>query len=597
MNNRFIIALVLLVLSLNATAQKVKYKDLIVLLTSKQYEKAEPFLKRYLKENDDNPNAYLYMGIVFHEKSSKNDPLTQTEILCANIDSALINYDKAFKTIDDRELRKNDEYYEAYMRRDLRTGKFVIKLSDVQLDIENKTKGLKEKKEKVKSLKKFFTSSSESYTRVNGSYKNLTAQYASDKEFYLRSDDSMVASLKNISTAYDSVTQLFDQYKKISKELGKTGHDQVIDAQEIKDIKKDGISAADFMKDDLKIWDYKKWGAQSLEIIEKEIIPMRDHLVTFDIEVNKLRAKLQKDSVSVKNDLTKLANKPLFDQLKKYDKDPMPLSLFNMKIAELDFYSDVVLNSTYRDSADVRLRLAALKMEMDDLKELDSISSLLAKRNYEDEEKNYRQFITKTFGTTSVLQNAVNATLEFSKREKAKRENELKKANQALNWLVSASDSIPLVVDNTHNLKFKPLVIESERYTFGLSYKDSLATGYFYSITPSRVPDLKVSFPVDQENFKKRFFPLLKGVATSDAQGNAFVVVAASTQKKNEKFPVTIAKIYRADGLSWSSNFSLDMVPSEVSLNNETGVISIKVTAPDGSAKIVNVDKNGKLTK
>src|SRR5258705_4568183 len=102
-------------------AQKVKYKDLIVLLTSKQYEKAEPFLKRYLKENDDNPNAYLYMGIVFQEKSAKDDPLLQTATLGANIDSAVINFDKAYKTITEKELRRNDEYYETYMRRDLRS--------------------------------------------------------------------------------------------------------------------------------------------------------------------------------------------------------------------------------------------------------------------------------------------------------------------------------------------------------------------------------------------------------------------------------------------------------------------------------------------
>ncbi|GHN02773.1 hypothetical protein WSM22_42620 [Cytophagales bacterium WSM2-2] len=597
MNSRFVAALVLLFVSLGASAQKVKYKDLILLLTSKQYEKAEPFLKRYLKENNDNPNAYLYMGITFHEKALKNDPLTQTEILCSNIDSALLNYDKAYKTIDDRELRKNDEYYEAYMRRDLRTGKFVIKLSDVQLDVENRTKGLKDKKEKVKSLKRYFTEASDSYAKSNGVFKNLTSQYANDKEFYLRADDGTSSSLKRIASSFDSSTQAFDQYKKVSRELGKTGHDQNMDLQEIKDLKKDGDTQADFMKDDLKVWDYRKWVTQTSEQIEKEIIPLRDRLVAYDIEVNKLRARLQKDSVSVKNDLEKIVNKTLFDQLKKYDPDPMPMSLFNMKFAELEFHSDVVLNKVFRDSADVRLRLASLHMEMDDLKALDSIASLLSKRNFEDEEKNYRQFITKTFGTVAVLQSTVNATLDYAKRERAKRDNEWKKANLALNWLVSASDSIPLVMESPRDLKFKPLVIESERYTFGLAYKDSLATGYFYSITPSRLADLKVSFPVDQQSFKKRFFPLIKGVATSDSQGNAFITLTYSTQKKNEKFPVTISKIYRADGLSWSNNFNFDMIPSEVTLNSETGVISVKVTAPDGSGKIIDVDKNGKQIK
>jgi len=60
-------------------AQKVKYKDLIELLNAKQYEMAEPFLKRYLKETTDNASAYLYMGIIYQEKSLKNDILKQTE--------------------------------------------------------------------------------------------------------------------------------------------------------------------------------------------------------------------------------------------------------------------------------------------------------------------------------------------------------------------------------------------------------------------------------------------------------------------------------------------------------------------------------------
>src|SRR5579859_1387775 len=91
-----------------ATAQKIKYKDLIVLLTSKQYEKAEPFLKRYVRENDDNPNAFLYMGILFQDKTTRMDPLMHTDILCANLDSANSFYDKAYKTITDKELRRND---------------------------------------------------------------------------------------------------------------------------------------------------------------------------------------------------------------------------------------------------------------------------------------------------------------------------------------------------------------------------------------------------------------------------------------------------------------------------------------------------------
>src|SRR5216684_1563903 len=108
MVNRLYIVSTLFLFSFAVSAQKVKYKDLIVLLTSKQYDKAEPFLKRYLKENDDNPNAFLYMGIVLQEKSSQMDPLLHNEALCSVLDSAAIYYSKAYKGITEKELRKND---------------------------------------------------------------------------------------------------------------------------------------------------------------------------------------------------------------------------------------------------------------------------------------------------------------------------------------------------------------------------------------------------------------------------------------------------------------------------------------------------------
>jgi hypothetical protein len=193
------------------------------------------------------------------------------------------------------------------------------------------------------------------------------------------------------------------------------------------------------------------------------------------------------------------------------------------------------------------------------------------------------------------LQNAVTATLEYAKRERAKKQVAFDAANRSLRWMVSAKDSIPLFIDSNKDLKYKPVLVEEEKFTFGLVYKDTLSSsGYFYTITPSRIPEVKASYPVDQSAFKKRFYPLLKGLAASDPSGNSFVVLTYSTQKTGEKFPATIAKIYRADGLAWSNNYNFDQVPTDLSLNIETGEISIKVLASDGSAKIVTIDKTGK---
>jgi len=317
--------------------------------------------------------------------------------------------------------------------------------------------------------------------------------------------------------------------------------------------------------------------------------------VMYDIEINKLRDKLRKDSVSVKNELTLFTDKLLSAQLKKYDPDPLPLDVFAMKIAELRYHSNVILNKPSRDSSNVKFKLNALRTEITDLRKLDSVTTKLSLRNYEDEERNYHHFISKVFGTTAVLKNSISATQDYAKREQLKKEKEWEATSQLLKWIVDASDSIPLYIESNLDLKYKPLVIEDEKYTFGFSYKDSVATGYFYTISPSRLFELKANFAVDQPNFKKRNFRLFKGLSVTDAKGTVFVLILYSTQKVNEKFPATLAKIYRSDGLAWNVNFGFEMLPTEATFNNDTGEISIKIANSNGEAKIVSFDKNGKL--
>jgi hypothetical protein len=537
------------------------------------------------------------MGIVFQDKLAKIDPLTHTESLVATMDSAVLFLDKSYKTINDRELRKNDEYYEAYMRRDLRTGKFVIKLSDVQLDIETRINSLKTRKEKVKLLKGYFVESTQAYTRTNGRYKTLHSKYGAEREFFLRSDDEMLVALKRIAVNFDSAITAFENYKSVSKELGKTGYNHVIDLQEIKDIKRDGSTLPDFMKDDLKLWDYKKWSAQATQIIEKEITPLRESLISFDIELNKLREKLKTDSVSVLRGLTALSAKIPEAQLKKYDPSPMPLAVFAMKMAELEYHSDVIANKPLRDSLNVRLRLSGIRSEIADLKKLDSVSADLMKRDYAQEEKDYHHFITKTFGTTAVLQSMISSTNEYAKKEKLKRETEWERISQSLKWLVVGTDSIPLYNESNRELKYKPLIVEDEKFTAGLFYQDTLATGYFYDITASRIPKIKSTFRVDQASFKKKNFSLFKALATSDAASNSFIVLLYSTDKVNDRFPATMAKIYRTEGLAWSVDIGFELLPSEVKLNNENGEINIRITGSDGASKIISFDKSGTALK
>lgn len=585
---------VLLVLFvLPASAQKVKYKDIWGLLSTKQYEPAEPFLKKYLKENDDNPNAFLYMGIIFQEKSNKDDILKQTPRAIANMDSAILFYDKAYKTINEKEIRRNDEYYQSYNRRDLRSGEFGVKLSDIQYDLEKKMEGLRERIDRVKMVKYYFTLTDSLYRRTQALFITIQQAYPGKKEFLLRADENTLKALTTLAVRYDSCMKAFDNYKSSTLTVGRTGYNQTIVLNEINEFKKDGASPADFYRDDLQIWNYKRFAEQSKQAIEEEIIPMREHLISYDIEINKLREKLNRDSVSVNRDLTALIERLLMEQLKKYDPQPLPMEVFSLKISDLEYRSALLEHKALKDSADVHFRLKLVTKELKSVSKLDSLSGKLMSDDLDKRVADYQFFVTNTYSNTQVLKSFVRAVKEFAERERREKEEELARSQEALRWLVNDKDSIPLFSENTES-SFKPLVIVNEKYTAGLHYADSLnPSGYLYTVTPSRKPDVKVTFPVDKQSFRLSRLPSMRSLSFSDAAGQIyFVLIYSERPNRENKYPATLAKVYRSDGLAWSNNSFLSFIPKEIAFKPDTGELTLRADTQQST-----VDKNGKMTK
>lgn len=579
----------LLFLAQHTFAQKVKYKDIFALLSSKQYDQAEPFLKRYLREETDNPNAFLFMAIIYHEKTAKDDILKQTNIALQHMDSAVFFYDNALKTIDEREIKKNKDYYQSYNRRDLRTGEFGVKLSDIQFDLEKKIEGLKARINGVKTTKLYFTLADSLYGRCNATFVDLQNSYSSEREFLLRAEEKTLAQLSALSARFDSVTSAFNNYKSSSQNLGKTGYNQVIKLQPISDFKKDGTSQADFYQDDLTLWDYKKFADASIDKIRNELMPVKEKLISFDIEINKLREKLNKDSVSVNGELAALRDDAWKPVLLKIDENPFPVNLFSMKIADLQYKSTLLESKKLRDSANVHFHLQMAQTAHQHMKKLDSVTTKLMESDLDTEIKNYDHFVTNTYGNGVVLKSYIKAMKEYAEKENKKVAEEVNNRLNALKWIVLENDSVPLAAE-LNDSTFKLLMVNEENYTVGLMYSDSLnAKGYFFSITPSRRPDVKAEFTVDKTAFKQSKLPQIK-VLTSDVDRQVYFSLIYSAEKEKEKYPVSVAKIYRLDGLAWSNNYQLPFLPVEMGFKIDTGELIIK----GANQEVAVLDKNGK---
>jgi hypothetical protein len=574
-----------------AFGQKIKYKDLFVLLNAKQYKEAEPFLKKYLKENQDNPHAFLSMGYIFEDKSTTNDVLKETEKLASNIDSAVLYFDMAFKTITERELKKNDEYYQAFSRRDLRTGEFGLKISDIQFDLEKRMKALRERNVLVKNAKQKFLFVQEVYNHSALLFKRIAEGYKNQREFYLRADDGLTANLRRLERKYDSCLVGFNDYSIALKALGKTGYNPQLDPREIIDFKKDGVSGVDFLEDELKVWDYKRWAGANLDVIEHELLPLGERLTKLDADLNELREKIRKDSVSVEQPLIAIRGRMIATSLIKYDPQPFPFDVFNLKISELVYGSELASTKVLRDSTDVAVKLTLYKKQVKLLSAIDSLGTLALKRDLPYEAENYKTFIKNAYGSLDVLQSTLKTTADFAVAEKAEKQKRIVQLEKVVNWVVDQSDSIPATAA-VKSKKFTPLTIVESSHTFGFTFPDSATFAYFYAITPSRNVQAKASFKIDSASFKKAKLPLLKGLSTVDATKQNFYVVLYSEEFVREKVPAVVYRV-APEGLAWQKFMYLEGIPIETT-NGGAGELAIKISTASGN-KLVTVQADGKV--
>lgn len=573
-----------------AWGQKVKYKDIYALLGTGQYEQAEPFLKHYLRQNPDTPSGWLFMGNIFREKAAKNDVLKQTGVAVANMDSAIAFYARATQLIDERELRRNKDYYDSYNRRDLRTGAFGVKLSDIQFDISKKVEALKERIAAVKMTKHYFALADTTYKRANAIYRSLQEKYPTQRQLYLRADAQTIADLTTLRLQFDSCMKAFGAYKTAASLLGKMGYQQQATLVAIEDFRKDGATPADFYRDEVPLWDYKEFSGEVVAVIQKEIMPLREHLIDYDRRINTLREKLDADSVSVSNDLTQLIDKLLYDQLKKYDAEPLPMLVFAMKTTDLSYRSMLLEHKPLRDSANLHLQIRMLRDEIALLHKVDSTGALISDALLAAKAPDYTAFITGTYGDLPALKAYVRSLQHYSAQQQQLKQVVLDGYLSALNYIVDGADSIPLRADSLG--AWKPVLTVPEKFTIGVNTADTAKLqGYFYTITPSRTVDVKALFPLDP-GFHLSDVSSANAIARSDGGDQLYYVLLYSARAVKEKFPATLAKVYRSDGLAWKKDVALSFTPAEMLLNPATGELVIL-----NEGRELVVDKNGKVVE
>lgn len=354
----FLVGILLSLLFISSIeAQRIRYKNLFPILQSKDYKSAEPQLLQFLEDNDDEANAYFYLGEIIVSKldTVKIFPSTSKFDSLANL--AIDAYKKSISLVDDREVRRNDDYYAAYNRRDLRTGKFGIKISDIHLDYENKVKNITEKKELIAEIYELKEKLFKDYEQFSKMINSFYEAYPDESAYILRVNSKDKEDLKNI---IDQYTEFINDYNEFSTQLKSLKHPLYKPQLTIIEIESwDGLKPiqSDFNRFSITIQDYENYLLSLSDKIEAEVKPLKDLLFKTDAAFDEAISKNKKvkDSAGVQKMEIPIELKT---GLSKLDKSEVILNLLKYKIqkSKTDLLTNENLYPVLTDSSNIYQR-------------------------------------------------------------------------------------------------------------------------------------------------------------------------------------------------------------------------------------------------
>ncbi|MBK6264480.1 hypothetical protein JKA74_05475 [Marivirga sp. S37H4] len=393
----FLILLFVTLLATDGLSQKkVKYKNVFPLLQSKDYATAEPLLIQFLEENQDEANAFFYLGEIISSKLDTTLIFPSKERYDSLTEKAIDAYKKAIALVDEKEVRKNDDYYMAYNRRDLRTGKFGIKISDVHLDYENKISGIFSKQQLVHEIHSQGSEAKELLVSLNENIQKLAEKFPDEKAFYFQSTSEDHQLLEKIENEHTELEQLITIYVDKINSLSNANYKGTFQSIEMSEWSDLEILVLDFDESEFVVKDYSGYANQLMEKIKEEILPLKELTITTDNQIEQVLKSNQniQDSSEIS-----FANIPvqLKDNLIGFDVNSLPLRLLQYKLLknEAQILSNTHLFPVLADSTNVYQRTNTFNTFRLKLVEMQNLFGLIEKSSNDRALSDYAFYLNK----------------------------------------------------------------------------------------------------------------------------------------------------------------------------------------------------------
>ncbi|MFT7030822.1 MAG: hypothetical protein ACJA2C_002222 [Marinoscillum sp.] len=506
-------------------------------------------LKIYLAQEYDNGSIYLQMGLVYEKRYRKSDPITDYAYKVGNAQEALNAYRLAEQFITEKVVKKNQEYFFNFGKLDEK-GRLNVEYDTIKNHLTKVQAELKRYVANVPTIYEKFTKSFSSYDQAHKRFSQILGKYPTFKDLYLLYNDEVDQEFKEIKEDYLASLAYWKEYKSASDTFD-VGYHQKMSVQPIKVYRLDGLeSKINFLKDDIKVWDYATWVDETRATIKSEIDKLRIDLaaenVRLDKELNNVAPSIANESFEP----LKVSKEILFT-LRKYDLNSViePIFLFKEKQHDL-LHQQLINNKIAEDeNSTVERKLYMYGQTINKIKDADSVLIDVRRRNTKASFEKYPNLINTSYQGQSGITTFISSSI------------------------------------SSNNAQTKQYVDNIQTELYQLLKTDSIIPVAKYK--KSSFP-LRSSLSMDKEQLTEQKITTHR---IENFDGSAFIA-GVFLNAKEAKVQAYVAGVAPDKTIGWYNEYLLQL-DSTVGFDSDTRIGAIQ-TVPGGLAVILSgVDGNG----
>ncbi|WP_422360108.1 hypothetical protein [Reichenbachiella sp.] len=562
--------------------KKVKYdKDIFPLIEAKNFDQAMPMLWTYLADpkNAEEPNPNLQVGLYYEGLVNGYHIISDSTAILGASDTAVIYLTKAKTLITEKELKKNDEFYQDFYRRDLRTGDFGIKISDVQLDIEKKLQSLRNINKYAKTIYADLYSINNANEFSMAAYRAFAKQYPNINDLYLMASDGLKDSLAAIIDKNTEINEKFDNVRDAVSRIGKKGYSPELDWKDIETYGEDGLTSVDFFTNDVTAWNYGQWAEAAEDVIKRDVTRLKSRIVQTNKDLKAQGEKINGGSGILDEDPITEIDAKLLEDINKFDDNSIAIDLLNILVSKnkFDYLTSETLNERLADPDDVDYQLAVSDSLVQLLDIMDKAVEKLVEPGITIGAKKYNKLISQEYGGEMGLikyrQSLENELIDA--REEWMAYNEKYKSRARWGISEDGSESLYLIprMDSTYVArdfsKFYSIVSmkddSSNTYVVGLEFQGASDQGFIARVNNARTILWKRNFDIKGFAYSDSEF-LVDGKFIPSQEGNVAVYIYSLVpESKNNIVAVSVTP---EGETNWVNALKISRAPVDVKFND-----------------------------